>query len=134
MDYLELERESMARTRSIDRRKEAHWREQLALQADSGLGIAAWCRHNQVSLSLFHYWRRTLARRDQPTAQSEPARVASFAAVLVENPPSQPNPQIQDDGLLEIIVPDRPARLRVAPGFDAPTLSRLLDVLERRAC
>jgi hypothetical protein len=142
VDHFELERESMARTRSIDHQKETHWRAQLALHADSGLSIAAWCRQNQVALSIFHYWRQTIARRDKanmavmpaPNNATAPAFVPVIVAPQPQAPPSTPDTIISETGFIEISFPHRAARLRVAPGFDAPTLSRLLDVLERRAC
>ena len=131
----------MVRTRTIDLAKETFWREQLERQAASGLSIAAWCRQNQVAITSFHYWRRTLARRDKPIAPPlpEPAlAAATFVPVFVETASqvqrSQPDPLIHDAGLLEIRFPQRSALVRVAPGFDAPTLVRLLDVLEQRAC
>lgn len=130
----------MGRTRKIDLAKETFWREQMERQAGSGLTITAWCRQNQVAISIFHYWRRTLARRDKSitSAMPEPALAAAFVPVFVETRPQaqQPNPEplIHDAGLLEICFQDRSARVRVRPGFDAPTLSRVLDVLEARAC
>ena len=132
----------MVRTRTIDLAKETFWREQLERQAASGLSIAAWCRQNQVAITSFHYWRRTLARRVQPNAAPQPESAilnpAAFVPVLVETALQAPLPKtdlvIHDAGMLEILFPQSSARVRVAPGFDAPTLSRLLDVLERRAC
>ena len=131
----------MVRTRTIDLAKETFWREQMERQAASGLNIAAWCRHNQVSCSLFHHWRRTLALRDgrDPAQGSRPALgAAAFVPVLVEAPPAPGPVQTAGvspgSGFIEIRFQHRSARVRVAPGFDAPTLARLLDVLEQRAC
>ena len=78
---------------------------------------------------------------DKPIAPPlpEPAlAAATFVPVFVETASQvqrpQPDPLIHDAGLLEIRFPQRSALVRVAPGFDAPTLVRLLDVLEQRAC
>lgn len=130
----------MVRTPTIDLAKETFWREQTQRQAASGLSIAAWCRQNQVAISSFHYWRRTLARRDKliTTTMTDPALAAAFVPVLLETrphaQPPQPDPVIHDAALIEILLHHRSARVRVAPGFDASTLARLLDVLEQRAC
>ena len=131
----------MVRTRTIDLAKETFWREQLERQAASGLSIAAWCRQNQVAITSFHYWRRTIARRDKPIAipQPEPALAATaFVPVFVETASQvqrpQPDPLLHDADWIEIHFQHHSARVRVAPGFDAPTLLRLLDVLEQRTC
>ena len=67
-----------------------------------------------------------------------PSTVPTFAAVRVEASPALvPTPSAhvsRDSGLLEIIFQDRVPLVRVRPGFDAPTLARVLDVLEARAC
>jgi transposase-like protein len=123
-----------------DSKKEPYWREHLARQAASGMNIVQWCRQNGVSASLFHYWKRALARRDgriqAPKPEPTPAAPAAplFAQVVLTTPPPAARPLTPDGGApIEIIMEDSRV-VRVRPGFDAPTLARVLAVLEGRAC
>jgi transposase-like protein len=140
MGHPQLERETMTRTRMIDPSKEAFWRGEMDRQADSGLSIAAWCRQNQIASSLFHHWRRTLRRRGErgQAPNARPAMAApKFIPLLVASAPADPAPSAsnsQEAGFIEIILGGCPCRVRVRPGFDAPTLARVLDVLEPRSC
>ena len=38
----------------------ALWRERIRRQAQSGLTIARFCAQEQLSVALFHYWKRRL--------------------------------------------------------------------------
>ena len=44
--------------RGVDRRKLAAWRRRLARQEASGLTVAAFCRQERVSVSLWKHWQR----------------------------------------------------------------------------
>lgn len=131
-----------------DAAKEAWWREQVQVQAQSGLTVRAYCRQQQLSEPSFYAWRKELARRDQerqlhehqPEAHrlSAPATPATrrvrdnrraaqttpptFAEVLLSSPTTA--------SPIEIILTTG-QRIRVAPGFDTPTLQAVLAVLER---
>jgi hypothetical protein len=79
--------------------KEARWRKLLERQAASGLTIAAWCRRHHLADALFHYWKRTIARRDGGRTRSEGAapgvgpRRVSFARVEVQSAASSLKPE-----------------------------------------
>ena len=130
----------MAHKIARDRKKESLWRERLNDQATSGLTIAEWCRRNGVAGSLFHFWKRTIARRNggrvRPGTKS-PARPKDpvlFAPVVLVPPPQlvQPDP-LPGGGVIEIVLAG--ARVvRVGAGFDEATLTRVLAVLEGRPC
>jgi len=134
----------MARRMRRDLGKEALWRERLADQAASGLTITQWCRQSGHSHWLFHYWRRALAKRDgrrcKPVsgraAESHEAKPpgAAFARVVIAPPISKSAlSESAGEPVIEIVVSDS-CRVRVGTGFDAPTLSRVLAVLEGRPC
>ena len=46
----------------MDQRKLALWRRRLARQEASGLTVAAFCRRERVSVSLWKYWQRQVER------------------------------------------------------------------------
>jgi len=57
--------------RGVDRRKLASWRRRLARQEASGLTVAAFCRRERVSISLWKYWQRKI-EREAPVASGAP--------------------------------------------------------------
>jgi hypothetical protein len=138
--------------------KETHWRKQLARQAASGLSIAGWCRRHKISIFLFNYWKRTITRRDEclrkPRHEIATVSMApvSFARVRVSRSPkacgevapiaahrSGESLRVEQEstgrtsGNIEILLSDGLA-VRIAPGFDEPTLGRVLEMLRNRSC
>ena len=119
--------------------KETHWRNRLLAQADSGLSTAQWCRENKISTSLFYFWKRTIAQRDgypkKPMQKVATISKSSAAFVRVRVTPSATVAAVAPmaAGLIEILLGNGLA-VYVAPGFDEPTLARVLDVLEARTC
>jgi hypothetical protein len=111
----------MAPGRARDERKEQRWRRWIAPWRASGLSVRAFCDRHGLALPTFYAWRRALERR----AAEVPAFVPVH--VVADGLPAQA-------GALEVVLLDGRA-VRVAPGFDAATLRRLLAVLEgARSC
>ena len=106
----------MAHGRARDERKERQWRQRISQWQASGLSVREFCARNGLATASFYHWRRVLERR----APERPAFVP--VQVVADTPPSQAS-------ALELVLADGRA-LRVAPGFDATTLRRLLAVLE----
>jgi hypothetical protein len=70
--------------RGADRGKLASWRRRLARQKASGLTVAAFCRRERVSVSLWRYWQRQVAREATVVSGPLPRRPAMpFAAVEI---------------------------------------------------
>jgi transposase-like protein len=111
----------MSRGNPRDPSKEQFWRRMLRQWRRSGLSVRAFCQQHDLTEANFYAWRRTLADRD--------AETVSFVPVQVLPPPqplSTPDPAATG---LELLLPGRRI-LRIGPAFDAPTLRRLLDLLE----
>ena len=106
----------MAPGRARDERKERQWRRWISQWQTSGLSVRDFCARHRLATASFYNWRRVLERR----AAEEPAFVP--VQVLADAMPVQAT-------LLEVVLADGRA-VRVAPGFDAATLRRLLAVLE----
>ena len=85
----------------------------------SGLSIRDFCTGQQISEPSFYAWRRTIARRD--------AQSAGFVPVAVV-PDETLAGAVAGNGLELVLGAGRV--LRIGPGFDLPTLRRLLAVLE----
>ena len=101
--------------------KERFWRGQVRRWRASGLSVRAFCVEHGLSEPSFYAWRRTLAQRD--------AAAAPFVPLTVK---PKPKPATADDpsvAALELVL-DAGRRLRIGPGFDGPTLTRLLALLE----
>ena len=100
--------------------KEAFWRRVLRQWQRSGLCVRAFCVTHGHSEPSFYAWRRTLRLRDVEAAPFVPVQV------MPDHPVSSSD---RGDGSLELVLAAG-RRLRVGPGFDGPTLQRLLALLE----
>lgn len=124
----------MARKKVRDPRKEKYWRAQVARQAGSALSIRRWCRRENLSESMFHWWKRELAARDRQGRTPAPAEDAPlrFTEIVVPGSlgpsPPPPSPPLPFAGSIEIVLAGG-HRIRVGSGFDAQDLSRVLSVL-----
>ena len=101
--------------------KEQWWRRQVRQWRSSGLSVRAFCAAQGLSEPSFYAWRRTLAQRDTAAVPLVPLTVTP-----------EPQPAIAHDSsvaALELIL-EAGRRLRIGPGFDGPTLARLLALLE----
>jgi hypothetical protein len=116
----------MTRGRPRDPRKEHQWRRLIQQWQDRGLAVADFCARHGLSQPTFYAWRRKLKQRPDPQrADSRPL----FLPVRLA-PEHEPAP----GGPVEVVLPGGLA-VRVRPGFDAPTLRRVVDALEEdRPC
>ena len=106
----------MAPGRARDEQKEHQWRRRISQWRASGLSVRAFCARHGLASASFYAWRRVLERR----AAEQPAFVP--VQVVADATPTQAS-------ALEVVLLDG-RTVRVAPGFDAATLRRLLTVLE----
>jgi transposase len=111
----------MAPGRARDERKERQWRRRISQWRASGLSVRAFCAQYGLTPASFYHWRRVLERRPA----EEPAAFVPVQ-VVADAVPTQAS-------ALEVVLADG-RTVRVAPGFDAATLRRLLAVLEGRPC
>ena len=112
--------------------KEQFWRRLMREWSRSGLSVRAFCEQHGLAVPTFYAWRRILAERDA-TADAAATRFVPVQVIAepltsparsTESPPSP-------GAALELVLGGS-RRLRVAPGFDGPTLQRLLTLLEER--
>jgi len=103
------------------RRVRRDWPALVQAQATSGLSVSAFCR--QQGLSMSHFYRMRRCCRGTETS----AVGAGFVELRAVDP--------QGSGSGVAVVLDGGWRLELAPGFDAPTLERVLACVARRgAC
>ena len=114
----------MADTVGMNRvEREACWRERIAACAASGLAATHYCREAGISVSQYYRWKWKLSRRD--AAVSVPALFSEVRAVRREETlPGAPVEIALSGGRV----------VRVADGFDAATLARVVRVLEGLRC
>jgi len=97
-----------------------HWQQIIQRQRSSGLGVAEFCRRQQVPPSSLFAWKRRLARETQA------------APVFVQlKPVSIPQPGSTTDssnGGIELHL-GQGRHIVLRPGFDGPTLAAVLMVL-----
>ncbi len=111
----------MSTTNQRSRSKERFWRRMMRQWRRSGRSIRAFCAQQQLSEPSFYAWRRTIAQRDAEATRFLPVRV-----VADEKP--VPPQDGSSSGLELVLATGR--LLRIGPGFDGPTLRRLLALLE----
>lgn len=109
----------MSKGKQRDVRKEQQWRSRLRQWRSSGLTVREFCEERGLSEPSFYAWRRVLAERDAASAVFVPVEVASEAPA--------------GGASLELVVGVGRV-VRIAAGFDAATLRRLLAVLEEKRC
>jgi hypothetical protein len=101
--------------------KERFWRRMVRRWRGSCLSVRAFCAEQGLSEPTFYVWRRRFVERAAATVQFVPVTVT---------PEQRPTMAAEGSaGTLELVL-ESGRRLRIAPGFDAPTLTRLLTLLE----
>lgn len=98
--------------------KERYWRQMVRQCRGSGLSVRAFCEERGLSEPSFYSWRRILKERDAAAVRFVPVQVT----------PEAPAADSSTNALELLLGAGR--RLRVGPGFDGPTLQRLLALLE----
>jgi hypothetical protein len=106
----------MAPGRARDEEKEGRWRRRIDQWRASGLSVRAFCARHGLATASFYHWRRVLERRAAAAPAFVPVQVVADAVLAQAS-------------ALEVALVDGRV-VRVAPGFDAATLRRLLAVLE----
>jgi len=92
----------------------------------SGLTRSAFCRQDGLSLASLDSYRRL--RRTQPGMEHSATSDPTLVPVELIDRPASAQPANTDAGIYLFLSNGR--RLGVSSGFDAPTLTRLISVLE----
>ena len=112
--------------------REHFWRDHVAGWKSSGLSLRLYSEQHGLKAGTLGYWNSRLKAQaaDALTSSAGPEAAATFLAVHVAEPAvSVPEPR--DEGV-ELVLPGGYV-VRIGRGFDAVTLDRLLDVVERRS-
>jgi hypothetical protein len=112
--------------------REHFWRDHVAGWKSSGLSLRLYSERHGLKAGTLGYWNSRLKAQalDAPASSAGPEAGATFLAVHVAEPAvSAPEPR---DDRIELVLKGG-SILRVGRGFDAMTLDRLLDVVERRS-
>jgi transposase-like protein len=137
------------RIRHGDPQRRQYWREVVRRWEEGGQTVRAFCRAEGVHESAFYFWRRELARRkEQAAGEGIPVSASpAFPATRRSQPavrPQEPGPSFlpvhvvashgsETAHAIEIVLATGRV-VRVAAGFDRPTLAAVLSVLEPRPC
>ena len=112
--------------------RQQFWRDHVAGWKSSGLSLRLYSERHGLKAGTLGYWNSRLKAQaaDALTSSAGPETAATFLAVHVAEPVvsvSEPR-----DDRIELVLKGGSV-LRVGRGFDAMTLDRLLDVVERRS-
>jgi transposase-like protein len=111
------------------RRTRAQWQRLVEGWSGSGLTQAQYCRCHGISVASLHRWRERL-RQDRGIGAvpaglggaAEPVRLLPVELLAEEHP------GLLDEAPLRLVFPEG-LQLEIAPGFDAPTLRRVVALL-----
>jgi transposase len=112
--------------------REHFWRDHVAGWKSSGLSLRLYSERHGLKAGTLGYWNSRLKAQaaDALTSSAGSETAATFLAVHVAEPAvSTSEPQ---DDRIELVLKGGSV-LRVGRGFDAMTLDRLLNVIERRS-
>ncbi len=119
--------------KSRDAAKERYWRGVIRRFEASGLGVRRFCKREGLSEHRFHWWRRTLRRRDQGPARrarKTRANVPVRSRGQGGDPPFLPvGIPFSVGGPIEVVHP-RGHVIRVPAIFDPTALGRVLAAID----
>lgn len=110
--------------------RQQFWRDHVAGWKSSGLSLRLYSEQHGLKAGTLGYWNSRLKAQAVDALTSSAGSEATFLAVHVAEPAvSAPEPR---DDRIELVLKGG-SILRVGRGFDAVTLNRLIDIVERRS-
>jgi transposase len=110
--------------------RQQFWRDHVAGWKSSGLSLRLYSERHGLKAGTLGSWNSRLKAQAADAPASSAGPEAAFLAVHVAEPTvTMPEPR---DDRIELTLPGG-CVVRVGRGFDAATLDRLLDVVERRS-
>jgi hypothetical protein len=113
--------------RKVPSPREIEWTRILERWKQSGLGGPTFCRREGLSQPLFYSWKRKLRLREEAKTATPRPRRRGLQFVPVEVKPTATSAPLE-------VALSGGRVVRVPSDFDAAALTRLLSVLEDRAC
>jgi hypothetical protein len=110
--------------------REQFWRDHVAGWKSSGLSLRLYSEEHGLKAGTLGYWNSRLKPQAADSLTSSAGPEATFLAVHVAEPAVSVSEPREDR--IELVLKGGSV-LRVGRGFDAMTLDRLLDVVERRS-
>jgi transposase-like protein len=119
--------------------KSEFWKLVVAEWQESEISVREFCKNNGLSEPSFYYWRRELKKRENEAdggalqrVSKKPSKDIGQTPVFIPislKPETGPQPEAQSD--IEVIVGQH--SVRIQPGFDSETLSRVLAVIGKES-
>lgn len=113
---------------------EQQWRDRIERLSRSGLTTIKFAQQEGVPVHQVTWWRRELKKRDSAARNETPVARSKPASKKVKQSPKFVPVAVTSTAVptsIEIVL-ERPARIRVASGFDADLLREIISVLESR--
>ena len=110
--------------------REQFWREHVAGWKSSGLSLRLYSERHGLKAGTLGSWNSRLKARAADARASSAGPEATFLAVHVAEPAVSVSEPWDDR--IELVLKGG-SILRVGRGFDAVTLNRLIDIVERRS-
>src|SRR3954467_5343355 len=110
--------------------REQFWRDHVAGWRSSGLSLRLYSEEHGLKAGTLGYWNSRLKAQAADALTSSAGPEAMFLAVHVAEP-AVSVPELRNEGV-ELVLPGGYV-VRIGRSFDAVTLDRVLDVVERRS-
>ena len=101
--------------------KTSYWQTHITRWQQSGFSQAQYCRIHELALSTFTYWKRKLARPDDPTPQFYPLMIQDHPPIGVGSSYSG----------LRLVIGSSRFEVKIAREFASETLVELIQTLEK---
>jgi hypothetical protein len=118
------------------------WQAEVEAWRTSGKPLSVWARERNLSRDALEYWKRRIPAQRRARLLAKPNRPLTLIPIQPVLPAAVDDRRKSDrwkckapwDSVpIELIAESRPGlRIRLAAGFDAASLARLLDLLESR--
>jgi hypothetical protein len=112
------------------RRTREQWRRLVQGWPGSGLTQSQYCARHRISVASLHRWREAFHRESAASAAPADARCEEPLRLLPVEFCERSAPHSAGSALTLVL--DEGLRVEIAPGFDVPTLTRLVSAL--RGC
>lgn len=120
--------------------REACWRKHMRRSRESGVTIREYCAKHDIKESAFYWWRRELNRRDAAEQETRTPPTANNPSPKLETAPVSfaqlviPKEGTSNSQSHITVVLSQGREIRINPGFDETTFTRVVTLLEGVSC
>jgi transposase-like protein len=105
------------------------WKLVVVEWQESGLSVREFCKKNGLTEPSFYSWRRELKKRENEAGKKQSKDIKQTPVFIPLSLKTETGQQPEAKSDIEVIVGQH--SIRIQPGFDSETLSRVLVVIDK---